>query len=66
MSVNGGATVLMVNLENGFLTDFKSAELKWRRLQSLERSIAPMAHSLTRFTYSEILSATRNFDEGIV
>ncbi|KAL0461955.1 UNVERIFIED_CONTAM: Proline-rich receptor-like protein kinase PERK13 [Sesamum latifolium] len=60
------ATVLMVNLDNGFLTDSKSKELKWRRLESLERSISPVAHSLIRFSYSEILSATRNFSKGRV
>ncbi|KAL0431389.1 UNVERIFIED_CONTAM: Proline-rich receptor-like protein kinase PERK13 [Sesamum radiatum] len=60
------ATVLMVNLDNGFLTDSKSKELKWRRIESLERSISPVAHSLIRFSYSEILSATRNFSKGRV
>ncbi|KAL7101635.1 hypothetical protein ACP275_08G066000 [Erythranthe tilingii] len=68
MAVNNScsATVLMVNLDNGFLTDFKSKELKWRRIESLERSISPLAHSLIRFSYSEILSATRNFSKGRV
>ncbi|EYU44575.1 hypothetical protein ABFS82_08G066100 [Erythranthe guttata] len=68
MAVNNScsATVLMVNLDNGFLTDFKSRELKWRRIESLERSISPLAHSLIRFSYSEILSATRNFSKGRV
>ncbi|KAI8020357.1 Proline-rich receptor-like protein kinase PERK2 [Camellia lanceoleosa] len=32
------ATILMVNLDNGFLTDSRSQELKWQRIQSLERS----------------------------
>ncbi|KAK6125388.1 hypothetical protein DH2020_040857 [Rehmannia glutinosa] len=66
MTVNNNcsATVLMVNLDNGFLTDStKSGELKWKRIESLERSISPVAHSLIRFTYSEILSATRNFSK---
>ncbi|KAK6125411.1 hypothetical protein DH2020_040838 [Rehmannia glutinosa] len=69
MTVNNNcsATVLMVNLDNGFLTDStKSGELKWKRIESLERSISPVAHSLIRFTYSEILSATRNFSKGRV
>ncbi|GFQ00330.1 probable receptor-like serine/threonine-protein kinase at5g57670 [Phtheirospermum japonicum] len=61
---NNSATVLMVNLDNGFLTDFsKSKELKWRRVESLQRSIS---HSLIRFTYSQILSSTRNFSKGRV
>ncbi|KAI3451830.1 hypothetical protein Pfo_008495 [Paulownia fortunei] len=68
MTVNNScsATVLMVNLDNGLLTDSKSRELKWRRIESLERSISPVAHSLIRFSYSEILSATRNFSKGRV
>ncbi|GFY93692.1 protein kinase superfamily protein [Actinidia rufa] len=59
------ATVLMVNLDNGF-TDSWSRELKWRRLESLERSISPVAHALIRFSYGEILSATRSFSKGRV
>lgn len=66
MTVNNScsATVLMVNLDNGLLTDSKSRDLKWRRIESLERSISPVAHSLIRFSYSDILSATRNFSKG--
>ncbi|CAI9265483.1 unnamed protein product [Lactuca saligna] len=66
MSVNSSsATVLMVNLDNG-LMEPKSQELKWRRIESLERSISPVAHTLVRFSYGEILSATRNFSKGRV
>ncbi|KAF3615612.1 putative U-box domain-containing protein 4-like [Capsicum annuum] len=67
MNVNrcSSATVLMVNLDNG-LTDPLSRELKWRKIQSLERSISPVTHSLIRFTYAEIASATRNFSKGRV
>lgn len=66
MSVNSSsATVLMVNLDNG-LIEPKSQELKWRRIESLERSISPVAHTLIRFSYGEILSATRNFSKGRV
>lgn len=66
MSVNSSsATVLMVNLDNG-LMEPKSQELKWRRIESLERSISPIAHTLVRFSYGEILSATRNFSKGRV
>ncbi|CAL5370882.1 unnamed protein product [Camellia sinensis] len=60
------ATILMVNLDNGFLTDSRSQELKWQRIQSLERSISPLAHTLTRFSYAQIVSATRNFSKGRV
>ncbi|XP_051126716.1 probable receptor-like protein kinase At2g47060 [Andrographis paniculata] len=60
------ATVLMVNLDNGSLIDSNLRETKWKRLESLERSISPVAHSLVRFTYSQILSATRNFSKGRV
>ncbi|XP_057784291.1 probable serine/threonine-protein kinase PBL7 [Salvia miltiorrhiza] len=68
MTVNRSntATVLMVNLDSGLLTDSKSQDLKWRRIESLERSISPVAHSLIRFSYSDILSATRNFSKGRV
>ncbi|KAH7850645.1 hypothetical protein Vadar_000857 [Vaccinium darrowii] len=59
------ATILMVNLDNG-LTDSRSRELKWKRIESLERSISPVAHTLMRFSYAEILSATRNFSKGRV
>ncbi|XP_073041174.1 probable serine/threonine-protein kinase PBL7 [Primulina eburnea] len=54
-------TVLMVNLDDGFLNDSKSRELKWGRIQSLERNISPVARSLIRFSYTEILLATRYF-----
>lgn len=67
MSVNkcSSATVLMVNLDNG-LIDSRSNELNWRRIESLERSISPVAHRLIRFTYNEIVAATRNFSKGRV
>ncbi|KAG5064286.1 hypothetical protein JHK85_005469 [Glycine max] len=53
------ATFLMVNL------DYESQvrELKWRRIQSLEKSLSPVANTLIRFSYDEILSATRNFSK---
>ncbi|KAG6392575.1 hypothetical protein SASPL_146799 [Salvia splendens] len=68
MAVNriNTATVLMVNLDNDLLTDSKSEDLKWRRIASLERRISPLAHSLIRFSYSDILSATRNLSKGRV
>ncbi|XVF20629.1 hypothetical protein REPUB_Repub12eG0017500 [Reevesia pubescens] len=59
------ATVLMVNLDNGVSED-RAKELKWRRIESLERSISPVANSLVRFSYAEIVSATRNFSKGRV
>ncbi|KAL3637758.1 hypothetical protein CASFOL_018206 [Castilleja foliolosa] len=65
---SAAATVLMVNLENGVLSGggggLKSREMKWRRIESLERWIKPVTHSLIRFSYSEIVSATRNFSKG--
>lgn len=67
MNVNksSSATVLMVNLDNGMM-DSRTRELKWKRIESLERSISPVAHSLVRFSYSEIVAATRNFSKGRV
>jgi hypothetical protein len=63
MNSSASATVLMVNLDNG-LNETRAKELKWRRIQSLERSISPVANSLVRFSYSEILAATNNFSKG--
>ncbi|XP_061946938.1 probable serine/threonine-protein kinase PBL7 [Populus nigra] len=65
MNSSASATVLMVNLDNG-LNETRAKELKWRRIQSLERSISPVANSLVRFSYSEILAATNNFSKGRV
>ncbi|PIA24938.1 hypothetical protein AQUCO_14200010v1 [Aquilegia coerulea] len=59
------STVLMVNLETG-LHEPLSKELKWRRIESLERNISPMADTLVRFSYAEIRAATRNFSKGRV
>lgn len=59
------ATVLMVNLDNG-MTESRAKELKWRRIESLERSISPVANTLIRFSYAEILSATHKFSKGRV
>lgn len=65
MSVDNScsATVLMVNLDNGFIKS-RAKQLKWSRITSLERSIFPVAHTLVRFSYSEIVSATHNFSKG--
>ncbi|KAK7300686.1 hypothetical protein RJT34_11534 [Clitoria ternatea] len=56
------ATVLMVSLEY----NSRAKEVKWRRIESLERSISPVANTLIRFHYDEILSATHNFSKGRV
>ena len=63
MTSSTAATVLMVNLDNGHC-ESRAKELKWRRFQSLERSISPLAITLVRFSYGEIASATRNFSKG--
>ncbi|KAF8398996.1 hypothetical protein HHK36_014861 [Tetracentron sinense] len=65
MNSSSAATVLMVNLDTG-LTESRSRDLKWRRIESLERSISPVADTLVRFSYREIQSATRNFSKGRV
>ncbi|CAL0301436.1 unnamed protein product [Lupinus luteus] len=65
MSSSTAATVLMVNLDNG-VSESLAREMKWRRIESLERSISPVAQSLIRFSYGEILYATHNFSEGRV
>ena len=63
MSSSAAATVLMVNLDNG-MNESRAKELKWRRIESLEKSISPVANTLIRFNYGDILSATRNFSKG--
>uniref|UniRef100_A0A1J3CKU6 Proline-rich receptor-like protein kinase PERK13 n=1 Tax=Noccaea caerulescens TaxID=107243 RepID=A0A1J3CKU6_NOCCA len=68
LSVSGGSpTVLMVNLENGVKETGKSRDdLRWTRARSLEKSISPVANTLVRFSYDEIVAATRNFSKGRV
>ena len=63
MSSSAAATVLMVNLDNG-VSESRAREQKLRRIESLEKSISPVANTLIRFHYFEILSATRNFSKG--
>jgi len=63
-SFGPSTTVLMVNLDSN-LTDSSPKEIKLQRFQHLEKSISPIASSLIRFSYGEILSATRNFSQGI-
>lgn len=65
MNSSTAATVLMVNLDSG-MNESRARELKWRRIESLERSISPVANTLIRFSYDEILSATRKFSKGRV
>ncbi|CAA7395198.1 unnamed protein product [Spirodela intermedia] len=38
--------------------------IRWRRIESLERSISPVAGTLIRFSYQEISSATVDFHPG--
>jgi hypothetical protein len=64
LSSSSAATVLMVNLDNG-VSESLVKELKLRRIESLEKTISPVAHSLIRFSYGEIVNATRNFSKGI-
>lgn len=69
LSVSGGSTtVLMVNLENGVkeTTGNATDDLRWTRARSLEKSISPVANTLVRFSYGEIVAATRNFSKGRV
>ncbi|KAL1226033.1 Protein kinase STUNTED [Cardamine amara subsp. amara] len=69
LSVSGGSTtVLMVNLENGVkeTSGNSTDDLRWTRARSLEKSISPVANTLVRFSYGEIVAATRNFSKGRV
>ncbi|GAB2300084.1 hypothetical protein Dimus_038601 [Dionaea muscipula] len=67
LNINGAPStaVLMVNLDKN-LIDSRSRELKCRRFASLERTVSPVCNTLIRFSYAEILSATRNFSQGRV
>ncbi|KAI9102089.1 hypothetical protein K1719_023599 [Acacia pycnantha] len=65
MNSSAAATVLMVNLDDG-MNNSRARELKCRRMESLEKSISPVANSLIRFNYGEILSATHSFSKGRV
>ncbi|KAL1215266.1 Protein kinase STUNTED [Cardamine amara subsp. amara] len=60
----GSETVLLVNLENE--TVESTDEMNWSKALSLEKSISPVANTLVRFSYSEIVTATRNFSKGRV
>ncbi|XP_020238810.1 serine/threonine-protein kinase PBS1 [Cajanus cajan] len=55
-------TILTVNLEY----ESQVREMKWRRIESLEKSISPVVNTLIRFSYDEILFATHNFSQGRV
>ncbi|CAJ2640789.1 unnamed protein product [Trifolium pratense] len=65
LNSSSAATVLMVNLDNG-VSESLVKELKLRRIESLEKTISPVSHSLIRFSYGEIVNATRNFSKGRV
>ncbi|XP_028798491.1 probable serine/threonine-protein kinase PBL7, partial [Neltuma alba] len=65
LNSSAAATVLMVNLDDR-MNNARARELKCRRIEFLEKSISPVANTLIRFNYGEILSATRNFSEGRV
>ncbi|KAE8686489.1 hypothetical protein F3Y22_tig00111059pilonHSYRG00058 [Hibiscus syriacus] len=58
---NSGSDGLQADLVQ--IGDDRSKELKWSRIESLERSISPVAKSLVKFNYGEIVSATRKFSE---
>ncbi|KAG1334699.1 putative serine/threonine-protein kinase PBL21 [Cocos nucifera] len=65
-SVAAATTVLLlVNLEDeGEELGRGESVGEWRRLESLERSISPVAGALVRYSYAEIRSATRGFSRG--
>ncbi|CAH8319526.1 unnamed protein product [Eruca vesicaria subsp. sativa] len=60
----GSATVLLVNEVKE--TDKPTVEMNWSTALSLEKSISPVANTLIRFSYSELVTATRNFSKGRV
>lgn len=61
------ATILMVNLGSGVDDSDGVEQQRWRRIESLEKSIVPLIrNTLIKFSYSEILSATRHFSKSRV
>ncbi|VVA94232.1 unnamed protein product [Arabis nemorensis] len=54
----GSATVLLVKE-----TENSTVEMHWSTALSLEKSISPVTNTLVRFSYSEIVTATRNFSK---
>lgn len=58
----GSTTVLLVNEVRE--TDKPTVEMNWSTALSLEKSISPVTSTLIRFSYSEIVTATRNFSKG--
>ncbi|CAN7087013.1 unnamed protein product [Brassica oleracea var. botrytis] len=60
----GSTTVLLVNEVRE--TDKPTVEMNWSTALSLEKSISPVTSTLIRFSYSEIVTATRNFSKGRV
>lgn len=65
-SVAAGTTVLLlVNLEDEGEESRRGEGVgEWRRLESVERSISPLAGALVRYSYAEIRSVTRGFSRG--
>ncbi|XP_008782286.2 probable serine/threonine-protein kinase PBL23 [Phoenix dactylifera] len=57
--------LLLVNLEDeGEELGRGEGVGEWQRLESLERSISPLAGALERYSYADIRSATRGFSRG--
>lgn len=56
----GSATVFLVKEE----IEKSTEEINWSAALSLEKSISPVANTLVRFSYSEIVTATHNFSKG--
>ncbi|XP_058108177.1 probable serine/threonine-protein kinase PBL21 [Magnolia sinica] len=66
---SSGATVLLMNLEEGppdEMARSRSIGLKMQRVESLERTISSVTATLVRFNYNEIRSATNSFSKGRV
>ncbi|XP_023643360.1 probable serine/threonine-protein kinase PBL7 [Capsella rubella] len=59
--LEGSETVLFVTMENE--RGESSNEMNLSRVVSLEKSISPATNTLVRFSYSELLAATRSFSK---
>ncbi|XP_072971129.1 probable serine/threonine-protein kinase PBL21 [Typha angustifolia] len=61
---SASAVLLLVSLGDGGGGGERKEQRQWKKLEFLERSIAPVAAGLVRFSYAEIRAATRGLRRG--
>lgn len=55
-----------LNMSSSLEYESRAREMNWKRMESLEKCISPVAKNLIRFNYKEIMYATHNFSKGIL